>query len=68
MTKVVFFMILGIILMSLWLLYAPSKTEPIQPDSPTREEQQTIIDNQQEPDHVSESDMEDASPEKAEQN
>ena len=68
MTKVVFFMILGIILMSLWLLYAPTKIEPIQADRPTEEEQQTIIDNQPEPDYVSESDMEDASPENAEQN
>lgn len=68
MTKVVFLMILGIILMSLWLLYAPTKIEPIQADRPTKEEQQTIIDNQPEPDYVSESDMEDASPESAEQN
>lgn len=59
-------MILGIVLMSLWLLYAPTDTEPLQPDRPTEEEQQIIIDNQPEPDYVSESDMEDAYPENAE--
>ena len=68
MTKVVFLMIMGIIVMSLWLLYAPMPQEPIQQDMPTEEEQLAIIENQPEPEYVSESDMEDASPENAEKN